>query len=294
MSSMSCSPSSGRSASVWVSWPGSSRSTVGSSAAIDRRRARSSVSARAERQERRRRPSSARGARTTCSRRGCMVSARGRAAPDAVGGEPAGDPGRLRLELGVGDLGAVGDQRGPVGAALAISARASRRVSSHAAACGGRRWLSCPIMPHHATRTPRPRRSSTRRSSGPPARRVRRHPLREGRRDREDHDRPARGPQRLPAADPGRALAPPSSCAREDPEVGVDHPHRRRRQGLLLGRRPERPRRQRLHGERGRLASAASTSPTCRCRCGGCRSRWSRWSPATRSAAATSSTSAAT
>ena len=35
-----------------------------------------------------------------------------------MGGEAARDPGRLRLELGVGDLGAVGDQRGAVGAAL--------------------------------------------------------------------------------------------------------------------------------------------------------------------------------
>ena len=34
--------------------------------------------------------------------------------------------------------------------------------------------------------------------------------------------------------------------AREDPEVGVDHPHRRGRQGLLLGRRPAHPRRRRL------------------------------------------------
>ena len=42
----------------------------------------------------------------------------GRAAADAVGGEPAGDPGRLRLELGEGDLRAVGDEGGAVGATL--------------------------------------------------------------------------------------------------------------------------------------------------------------------------------
>ena len=42
----------------------------------------------------------------------------GRAAPDAVGGEPPRDPGRLGLELGVGDLRAVGDEGRPVGAAL--------------------------------------------------------------------------------------------------------------------------------------------------------------------------------
>ena len=80
--------------------------------------------------------------------------------------------------------------------------------------------------------------------------------------------------------------------AREDTEVGV----------VILtgeGRRPS------ARAATSRFAatpatspraprSAASTSPTCRCRCGGCRSRWWRWSPATRSAAATSSTSAAT
>ena len=35
-----------------------------------------------------------------------------------MGGEAAGDPGRLRLQLGVGELGAVGEQGGAVGAAL--------------------------------------------------------------------------------------------------------------------------------------------------------------------------------
>ena len=37
------------------------------------------------------------------------------------------------------------------------------------------------------------------------AARVRGHPLRTGRGDRQDHDQPARGPQRLPPADAGRA-----------------------------------------------------------------------------------------
>ncbi len=36
-------------------------------------------------------------------------------------------------------------------------------------------------------------------------RRVRGHPLRRRRRDRADHDQPSRAPQRVPAADPGRA-----------------------------------------------------------------------------------------
>ncbi len=43
---------------------------------------------------------------------------RDRAAADAVGGEAPGDPGRLGLELGVGDLGAVRDEGGALGAAL--------------------------------------------------------------------------------------------------------------------------------------------------------------------------------
>ena len=44
-----------------------------------------------------------------------------------------------------------------------------------------------------------------------------RHPLREGRGDRQDHDRPARGPQRLPAADAGRAVATRSSWPARTP-----------------------------------------------------------------------------
>ena len=39
-------------------------------------------------------------------------------APHSVGGQPAGDPGRLRLQLGVGDAGCLGDQRGALGTAL--------------------------------------------------------------------------------------------------------------------------------------------------------------------------------
>ncbi len=115
-SSMSCSPSSGRSASVWVSSPASSRSTAGSSAAITA--ARSSAESRG--------PSGSSTAPTfirawtitTCSRRGCIVIAtvEPRRTPWAV--EAARHPGRLRLELGVGDLGAVGDQGGALGAAL--------------------------------------------------------------------------------------------------------------------------------------------------------------------------------
>ena len=89
-------------------------------------------------------------------------------------------------------------------------------------------------------------------------RRVRGHPLRDGRRDRQDHDRPARGPQRLPAPDPGRARATPSSCAREDPEVGAIIFTGAGDRGLLLRRRPAGPRRRRLHRRRrGRQQASA-------------------------------------
>ena len=72
-SSMSCSPSRGRSASVWVSRPGSSRSTIGSSAAT--------IAARSAEVRRGLSGSSLAPtfinawSRTTCSRRGCIVSA---------------------------------------------------------------------------------------------------------------------------------------------------------------------------------------------------------------------------
>ncbi|CAA9479889.1 MAG: Naphthoate synthase, partial [uncultured Solirubrobacteraceae bacterium] len=75
---------------------------------------------------------------------------------------------------------------------------------------------------------------------------VRGHPLRallrRRRRHREDHDRPARGAQRLPPADDrgdlGRARARPRG-----PVGRRDRPHRRGPARVLLGRRPARPRR---------------------------------------------------
>ena len=217
---------------------------------------------------------------------------RHRAAPHAVGGEAAGDPGRLRLQLGVGDLGAVGDQRGAVGAAL--GSLGEPVVEFHRMwALTGCRWLSCASC-RNATRTPRPSRTSTRRSSGSSAGSY--DDIRYEKADgiaKITIDRPevrnAFRPQTLVEISAALELA------REDTEVGVIVLTGEGREGLLLRRRPA------VRGDtgyvatRGRAAgSAASTSPTCRCRCGGCRSRWSRWSPATRSAAATSSTSAAT
>ena len=84
-----------------------------------------------------------------------------------------------------------------------------------------------------------------------PRRRVQRHPLRAlGHRHRQGHHRPARGPQRVPAADRARA----HRRLRPHPRRRVHRlraAHRRGRQGVLLGRRPDvqEPRR-RLRGRR--------------------------------------------
>ncbi len=160
----------------------------------------------------------------------------------------------------------------------------------------GRGRISLPRC-QNATRT-RPARGAPLRADrvGERPRRLRGHPLREGRRDRQDHDQPARAAQRLPPADPRRAPRRLHPGPRR-PRRRLDHLHRRRRRGVLLRRRPEDPRRRRLHRlRRGRLrrGSAGSTSATCTSRSAAPRSRSSRRSPATRSAAATSSTSSAT
>ena len=70
-----------------------------------------------------------------------------------------------------------------------------------------------------------------------------------GRGDREDHDQPPRGPERLPSADARRAARRLRPRPRR-PRGGGDHLHRRRRRGLLLRRRPADPRRRRLHRRR--------------------------------------------
>ena len=51
--------------------------------------------------------------------------------------------------------------------------------------------------------------------------RLQGHRLRDRRRDRQDHDLPARGAQRLSSPDALRAVDGPSSAARDDPEIGV-------------------------------------------------------------------------
>ena len=161
-SSMSCSPSSGRSASVWVSWPASSRSIAG-----PRPRDRRSLArrrARAQRQQRPRRASSARGPARPARGAGAWSSprsSRGGRRRRRGGGRPRWPRPRARRrstsEPSVTSGGAVGQ----------LCARWASQLSSFISSAGYRA--------HHAPnviRKPRPSRISTRRSSGR-ARRVR-------------------------------------------------------------------------------------------------------------------------
>ena len=114
------------------------------------------------------------------------------------------------------------------------------------------------------------------------------------RRDREDHDQPPRGAQRLPARRRSSSCREAFDARAGRPDRRRHRPHRRGRHGVLLGRRPAHPRRRRLHRRRRRRPAghrAPQRRSTCRSRCAGCPSRSSRWSPATRSAAATCCTS---
>ena len=224
---------------------------------------------------------------TTCSRPGMHGQRGGRAAPHPVRGEAARDPGRLRLQLGIGDLGAVGDQRRPVGAAL--GSLGEPVVQLHRSSSAG----ANPGYRAHNAATPQGR---TARGGALRADRVgtAASVYEDIRYEKADGiakitiDRPE-VPQRLPAADPGRAARRIRTGPRRHRGRCVSSPARDRR--VLLGRRSADPWRRRLHRRRrGRPAgrSAASTSVTSRSRSGGCRSPSWRWSPATRSAAATS------
>ena len=159
-----------------------------------------------------------------------------------MGGEAASDPGRLGLELGVGHLGAVRDEGGAVGTALRSLGQPV--VEFH------RRDI-VPIMPQRHKEAP-PEQDLYApiewRSAGEYG---------DIRYEKADGiakitiDRPevlnAFRPQTLVEISAALELA------REDTEVGVVDPHRRGDAGVLLGRRPAGPRRQRLR-RRGRLA----------------------------------------
>ena len=72
------------------------------------------------------------------------------------------------------------------------------------------------------------------------------HPVRDGRRDREDHDRPARRSATRSARSPRQELIEAFDLARDDPAIGVVVLTGRGTARLLLRRRPGRPRGRRL------------------------------------------------
>ena len=122
-------------------------------------------------------------------------------------------------------------------------------------AASRRRWLSCASC-RNATRTPRPSRTSTRRSSGSSAAEY--DDIRYEKADgiaKITIDRPevrnAFRPQTLVGA--ARRLR----AGARRPRGRRDRPHRRRDGGLLLRRRPADPRRRRLHRRRRRGAAGS-------------------------------------
>ena len=182
-----------------------------------------------------------------------------RAATHAVGLQPPRNPGRLGLELGVGHLGPVRDQRGAVGAAL--RSLGEPVVEFH------RYGDIVPIMPQ-------------RHKEAPPEEDL--YAPIEWRAAAEYGDiryEKADGiakitidrPEMLNAFRPQTLVEVSAAMelAREDTEVGV----------VVLtgeGRRRSAPAATRVCAATAATSpraprSAASTSPTCRCRCGGCR-----------------------
>ena len=258
-SSMSCSPSSGRSASVWVSSPASSRSTVGSSAATIA--ARSVAVSRGLRGSRRGADLHQRVEEHHLLAARVHGQRRGRAAADAVGGEPARDPGRLRLELGVGDVDPVGRPARCGRGSSGIAVRASCRVSSLGVYQGSLAIvataflaLRAPARPTpiwrracpNATRTPHPSTISTRRSSGAatPSTTTSSTSRADGIAKitiNRPEVRNAFRPQTL------AELRDAFGRARDDTEVGAIVFTGAGDDGLLLRRRPADPRRRRLH-----------------------------------------------
>ena len=209
-----------------------------------------------------------------------------RAAADAARGEPASGGGRLALELGVGQRRPVGDQR----AAIRTGLRALGEPVVEEALSG---IVATPCRPR--TRTPRPRSSSTRRSSGRAAAEYedilyeRAEAIAQITINRPEV-RNAFRPQTL------AELRDAFTRARDDTEVGSIIFTGAGDEAFCAGRRPADPRRRRLH--RRRRGRPAGGRPARRRRpprpdpapaeAGG------RWWRATRSAAGTSCTSSAT
>ena len=221
----------------------------------------------------------------------------GRPAARAARRQAARRGGRLALELGVGErrLRRRSERSDRGRSAARWESQLSRFIGERRKLRKARLWHCChPCRPR--TRTPRRASSSTRRSSGarPPSTRTSSTSgPRRSRGSRSTGPRSATpsGRRRWPSC------ATPSPAPATTPSVGAIIFTGAGDRGLLLRRRPADPRRRRLHrrrrGRRSR-ASAGSTSATCTCRSAGCRSRCSRRSPATRSAAARSCTWSAT
>ena len=132
MSSISCSPTSGRSASVGgLSSPGLDQVDVGLLGGDDRGALRPPVNLRGRSGSTVAPSLSSACRRTTCSRRGCMVRAAVESTPDAVGREAPRDPCRLGLELG--HQWPTVQTRLPGSASRrSLGESPDRRVSSHA------------------------------------------------------------------------------------------------------------------------------------------------------------------
>ena len=193
-------------------------------------------------------------------------------------GETARAPRRLRLELLVGQLDTAGDQGHPVGAGL--GALGEPVVEDHLADAARRSQPGIiPNMPIRHKQAP-PSRTALCAHRVAQRGRVRGHPVREGRRDREDHHQPARRAERLPPPDAGRAPRRLQPRPRR-PRRRLDHLHR--------GRRPRRSAPAVTSGSAATTATSAttrslsrawdaSTSATSTSRSAASRSRWWRWS----------------
>ena len=175
--------------------------------------------------------------------------------------------------LAAGSAASSGRMAGPLPSSAAASSSSSRRVAhSTRTACNWRVWGDCPPGPALRIVTIVKVRSRTwhgilevtsdRMAAVWPGTRegLLRHPLRHRRGHREDHHQPARGAQRVPPHDLVRALARVQRRARR-PGHRCDHSHRRGRHGVLLRRRPEDPRRRRLHRRSRRRPAQRSRPP---------------------------------
>ena len=175
------------------------------------------------------------------------------AGPHAGAAQARGDAPRAASELGVGQrssiAGCVGRGRRPRAAS-----QASTSIRERSSA---RAWQSTGAPP------------ASSRTSATSSRR----------RHREDHDRPPRGAQRVPAADDHRALRRVRARPRGHRRSASSSSPARARWPSARAATSASAATRGYETEPGSGASGASTSPTCTSRSAGCPSRSSRWSP---------------